>query len=820
MALGLALALGAGGAFAFRYVGDAGGTYWGIQDASPPGVDTGSIRATQTGAGLRAPYSTTLNGYGGLRVRIEDAAPPRMNGELMRGFGLRFNGSDGFTSTQAVALGSAAITRSIWINRQANWGRWLDTITNTSSLPLTIEAAFGGQTGMGASGPNSSGLVRTSSGGAAARPQDVWVAYASPAPAPGARQREAGGPQVTVTGRFAFAGDWLNDPFRDPLLYSGHQRNFPAFVNRLRIPAHESRSLLHFVVLGPRVTAASADGAQSQVEAVAAQLAAQPVLAGLTAEQICSIANFTVACPAGTSRRLAQPPAPPPPAITPPAYDVANKTIDQLQAAMEAGATTSVAITQAYLDRIAAYDRGQFGLHAFEIVASDALAQAAAADAARRAGRHGRLLGIPVAIKNLYDTFDMPTTNGSLTFAGFRPAHDAFQVARLRAAGAVILGKAAMEEYATSGFYSNDAWGQVWNAFSPSRSALGSSGGSAVAVAASLAAAALGTQTGDSLYAPASAASLVTLRPTDGMESGTGIMPLVWLTDTGGVLARSVTGLADMLNAVTGTDPADPATAGADQHRPADWRTALDPNALRGKRIGFIASAWQDPFGTSETIAAEKSALRFLTAAGATLVPMGAAAGGPDTPPNPRNTATGNIVAEGWGQYLDHHPELLAQGFRLRSYVDVECSQKKIAYSRLPPAACAAPPPARLSASQIAAQRAYRRLRQDGVTAWLHAAGADHRGVDAVVYPGLLSEISLNDGGGARASFGRRDTPSAANGVPTIVMPAGLDARGNPVAIQLLGPAWSDAKLVGMAYAFELRAERAHSGHMEPTDYR
>lgn len=812
-ALALALTL-VRAAHAFTYVGDDAGTFWGIQDAAPPDVDTGSIRATQTGTGVRAPFSTTLNGYAGLRVRVRaPLAPPRLNGELMRGFGLTFDGTGQFASTRAVVFGPAAITRSIWINRRASWARWLDTFTNRTSARITLSAAFGGQTGMGASGPDSSYLIGTSRGRTTAGAGDVWVAYATPV----AGARLVGGPQVTVTGRFSFAGDWLDDPFRDPLAYSGHRRNFPAFVNVLGIPAHQSRSLLHFVVLGPRVNAVTASAVAERAEATAARLAAKPDLAGLTPAQICSIVNFSLACAPGTARRVPQPPPPPPPpATTSVPYNVVGKSIDQLQRAMEAGVTTSRAITQAYLDRIAAYDRGQFGMHSFEVVAGNALAQAEAADAARRAGRRGPLLGIPVAIKNLYDTFDMPTTNGSLTFAGFRPAHDAFQVARLRAAGAVILGKAAMEEYATSGFYSNDAWGQVWNVFNPSRSALGSSGGSAVAVAASFAAAALGTQTGDSLYAPASAASLVTLRPTDGMESSSGIMPLVWMTDTGGVLARSVPDLADMLNAVTGTDPNDPATAAADRHRPADWRSTLDANALRGKRIGFIASTWRDPFGTRETLAAERAALRYFTAAGATLVPMGATVGGTDTPPRPRHRNSGALVAEGWMRYLDRHPELLQQGFALHNYVDVECSQKKIAYSRLPPSACTTPEPARMTAAQIAAARAWRRQRQAGIAAWLDAAGADHRGVDAVVYPGLLSEISLNDGGGGRPSFGRRDTPSAANGVPTVVFPAGRDARGNPVDIQLLGRAWDDARLVAMAYAFEQVANRAGHGHVAP----
>src|SRR5262249_37245437 len=197
-------------------------------------------------------------------------------------------------------------------------------------------------------------------------------------------------------------------------------------------------------------------------------------------------------------------------------FNVVGKPIQQLRAAMESGLTTSAEITRAYLDRIEAYDRGQFGFHSYELVADDAMAQARAADRARRRGARGPLLGIPLAVKNLYDTFDMPTTNGSLVFQGFRPVRDAFQVALLRAAGAVIIGKTGLEEYATYGSYSNDAYAQVWNVFNPSKSPIASSGGSGSALAANLAAAAMGSQTGDSLYGPSSAQSLVTLRGTDG----------------------------------------------------------------------------------------------------------------------------------------------------------------------------------------------------------------------------------------------------------------------------------------------------------------
>ncbi len=243
----------------------------------------------------------------------------------------------------------------------------------------------------------------------------------------------------------------------------------------------------------------------------------------------------------------------------------------------------------------------------------------------------------------------------------------------------------------------------------------------------------------------------------------------------------------------------------------------LDINALKGKRIGFIPSVWVDPFGTTGTIAAEKAALKYLVDAGATIVDMGVTVGGMDSPPQTPDTSTGNLGAEGWMQYIDRHPELAAQGFAIKSSVDVSCSQKKVAYVRADAASCSAASPARMTPAEIQAKRGYRVLRQNTVKTWMDAAGADHLGVDAIVYPGLLSEVSVNDGGGGKSSFGRRDTPGAANGVPTVVFPVGFDDHRQPINIQLLGRAWDDPKLVGMAYAFEHYAEAAGHGHVAPS---
>ncbi|MGE0815017.1 MAG: amidase family protein [Vicinamibacterales bacterium] len=826
---------------AFSYVVDSNGTYWGIQDDDSPRVDTGSIRATQLApGGQTGAYSTSINGFGGIRVRVEAHPAPYLNGELMRGFGLAFDGVDRFRSTRSLDMGGVRISRAVYVNTNANWGRWLDTFTNTTRRPITVRVAFGGQSGQGTAGPNASEIVTTSSGDAVVAPEDAWVEYATPLDG----ATPVGGPQVTVLGTPApfggamtFAGSWLYETFTTPLAYAGHERNFQAYVNTLTLPPRTSRSLLHFVVIGRQVDDATSAAERAAVEATAADLAANPPITDLSAAEVCSVANFDLSAVPGAALHatrcrgwrgvVPQPPAPPqPPGHTSVKYNVFEETIGELRADLQAGRVTSEEITRAYLDRIAYYDGGQLGFHAFEIVAPDALRQARAADRARRRGATGALLGIPIAVKNNYDTFDMPTTNGSFTFAGFQPARDAFQVAKLREAGAVIIGKAALEEYATFGHWSNDAWGQVWSVFNPSRSPLASSGGSASAVTASFAAAAMGSQTGDSLYAPASGQSLVTLRGTDGLESGTGIQPLVWMTDFGGAITRTVSDLADVLNVVTAVDPEDPATLVRPPGAvPADWRSALDVHALEGARIGYVDAAWADvfgpsspPFGTNPTIDAMRSSLQYLVAAGATIVQMGQLASPPtpDQPPAPPAPIPGaRIRAEGWRQYIDAHPELVTQGFSILTEVDVDCSQKKVPYTRLDPSTCAPVQP-RLTPAEIQQNRDYRQItRPAGVKQWM-----DDAGVDAVVYPGLLSDTSLNDGGGGgsgKAAFGRRDTPSAANGVPTLAVPAGMNGRGQPVNIQFMGRAWDDARLVGFAYAFEHHATLAGDGHQIQT---
>jgi amidase len=371
----LALTL-AGSARAFNYVADANGTWWGIQDADPPVVDTGSIRATQVGPGQAAGFSTSINGFGGLKVLVpteHGSYDPqlRFNGEMMRGFGLTFDGVNRFATTQSIDLSGVRISRSVFINSGANWGRWLDSFTNTTKSPLTIEVAFGGQSGMGASGNRSSAIVNTSSGDAVVTAADAWVEVATPLASTGL----VGGPQVTVIGTpstpakpfkgaMTFAGDWLVDSFDTPLSYVGHEGNFQAYVNMITIEPGTTRSLLHFVVLGPMVDAASSAGVRASVETTASSLAAAPPINDLTLAEICSIDNFDVvaltargfnydACApanlrAGKALEVVQAPIPSAKKPTPSTkYDVVGKTIAELRSDMMSGVTTSEKITQA-----------------------------------------------------------------------------------------------------------------------------------------------------------------------------------------------------------------------------------------------------------------------------------------------------------------------------------------------------------------------------------------------------------------------------------------------------------------------------------------
>jgi amidase len=806
LAAAAAALVGAPSASAINYVSSANGESWAVNDAAMPGVDTGSIRSTN---------QNSLLGYGGLRMNVSGTRRDRLDGELLRGFGLTFDGIDEFRTTTPLHVAGVDVSRNLRINGAENWARWVDSFTNRTDAPVTIEVSFGGILGQASDTSStfqatSAKVLTTSSGDAAITAADSWVAVGTPTaaaatPTSGPTQNGTSATVIGTPSGLLRMGNQLRNPFANALPAAGHESNFHGYLRRITLAPGQTRSLAHFAVIGLRDSAATA-GAQIQaVTSRAAALAAAPDLSGISTAMRCTLVNWDLAAidaslPATCA--TVQPPQPekgPVPKVptTSSPYDVVGKTITEMQADMRAGRTTSQEITRAYLDRIAAYDTGQMGLHSFIHVAEDAMDQAKAADVARARGKDTDLLGIPVAVKDLYDTKDMPTTNGSLVFEGFRPTKDAFQVARMREAGAVILGKANMSEYANSGRHSESPWGQVWNAIQPSKTSQGSSGGSGVAVAASFAAFAMGSQTGVSLNAPSGASSLVALRGTDGMSSGSGVMPLNFLQDYAGPMARSVSDLATVLNVTTGTDPDDEVSvaADADRRRPADWRTFLDADSLRGKRIGYVPATFSSTsYGTTGTLDVANAALQELVAMGATLVPVSDAPGAPPNVSTP-GTSTGT---EGWARWIEAHPES-----PYKTAAEIQDSPKKLPYNRSSSPTTAT---GRMTPEQLAAHRERRLEYKRRIAQWM-----DDADVAAVIYPNNTSDFHDNDSlqlGGAFAT-----APASNSGAPEVIVPVGENDHGHPVSLQIQGRAWDDAKLLGFAYAIEQRLR----GHVEPT---
>ncbi len=490
------------------------------------------------------------------------------------------------------------------------------------------------------------------------------------------------------------------------------------------------------------------------------------------------------------------------PVALPEQFEFQNASLMELQRAMREGRVTAAALTAAYQARIDAMDRRGPELHAVLEVNPDAPAIAAALDAERRAGRiRGPLHGIPVLIKDNIGTADrMTTTAGSLALEGSVAPRDAFIAARLRAAGAVILGKTNLSEWANfRSTHSSSGWsgrgGQCRNPYALDRTPCGSSSGSAAAVAADFCAVAVGTETDGSIICPSSVQSLVGIKPTLGLVSRSGIIPLAHSQDTAGPMTRSVADAAALLSALAGGDPADPVTqrrAGA----AADYTTFLDEGALKGARIG-VARAHH--FGNDpRTDGLMADALAAMKDHGAIII-------------DPANLVT-------TGKYDDGEFEVLLYEFKadLNAYL-----------ASLGPAA-----PAKTLADIIAfnERERDRELKYFGqeimllaekkgpltTPAYRTALARNRRlagplGIDAVVRahrldaivapsnppPGFIDLVTGDHGAG-----GSSTTPAAVAGYPSVTVPAGY-SFGLPVGISFFGPAWSESRLIALAYAFE-----------------
>jgi amidase len=452
---------------------------------------------------------------------------------------------------------------------------------------------------------------------------------------------------------------------------------------------------------------------------------------------------------------------------------LATAGIREVQDGLTGGLFTSVEIVAAYLERIDELSVRGPHLNAVRSINPAVLRDAAAMDAERAAGTvRGPLHGVPVLIKDNIDVAGMPTTAGSVALADSVPGSDAFVTLSLRAAGAVILGKTNLTEFAnftTRGMPSgySSLGGQVLNPYDASITPSGSSAGSGAAGAAGLAAATVGTETFGSILSPSRATSLVGVKPTVGLVSRTGIVPIASSQDTAGPMTRSVYDAAVMLTAMAGEDPDDPATE-AEPSAGDDYVTALDRNALRGARLGVVEDA-DDPV--------YQAALASLRDRGAELVPVTVG----DT------TAPGILVRE-FRRDLDRYLSRLPDGAPITSLADLIAYNAAHADTALKFGQALLAESQEVDLADPAQLAEYEADRDRGIA---EARGA----IDTVLRDNELDAIVSNS---ATTGVGAR------SGYPSVIVPSGYGPRDRrPSGIVFLGTAWSEASLLGLAYDFE-----------------
>ncbi|WP_412069385.1 amidase [Rubrivirga sp. IMCC43871] len=505
---------------------------------------------------------------------------------------------------------------------------------------------------------------------------------------------------------------------------------------------------------------------------------------------VLALALFVAGCAAS---------APPAPSAAP--TDVTEATIAEVHAAMRAGTLTSRALVEAYLARIAAYDLPD-GLNALTVVNAGALARADALDAeVARTGVLRPLHGIPLVVKDNYDTADLQTAAGSLALKGAVAPDDAFQVRRLREAGAIVLAKSNMAEWAFSPVLTESSIGGVTrNPYDLDRVPAGSSGGTAAAVSANLGMAGLGTDTGNSIRGPSSHTALVGIRSSMGLTSRDGIVPLFLRNDIGGPMTRTVEDGVRLLDVIAGVDPADPITARA-AGRPASYLPALDLDGLRGRRVGvfrrYLVGA--DP----EVAARTEQALRDLAAQGAVLV-------------DPFDVPDFEALTEGiwcatFRQDLDAYLATRGATVRYRSLQEVVDSGLYLGSNAEALASLLAEDtdPAEREPPCIDVFASPRNIAfRDAVEGAMAAAD-----LDAIVYPTwshpprLVGDLESPHGDNSQLL-------SPHTGLPAITVPSGFTAAGLPTGLTFVGEMLGEEALIGMAYAYEqaTRHRRPPSG--------
>ncbi len=503
-----------------------------------------------------------------------------------------------------------------------------------------------------------------------------------------------------------------------------------------------------------------------------------------------AVALATLASVASLTKAMAQEPAPPSPFAS-------GK--DQA-AAMKAGTLTSEALIKAYLARIATLDRTGPKLNAVIALNPHALADARKLDAERKAGRvRGPLHGIPILLKDNIESDDgTATTAGSLALKDNVTGRDAIITRRLTDAGMVILGKANLSEWANfRSTRSISGWtgiaGLVRNPYSLDRTACGSSAGSGVAVAAGLVTLAIGTETDGSITCPAAANGIVGLKPTTGLVSRTFVVPISPAQDTPGPMTRTVSDAAAVLNAIAGSDPADPLTAEADAHK-VDYLAGLKLDGLKGARIGVLRMTQGRSPQTDQVFEVALSALRR---AGAVLVEV---KGPDDAAMNAISANEGEALRIEFKAALNTYLATTPKAVTARSLTDLIAFNKKegretsLFGQEVFEQSLDAPP---------ITDQGYKDKRAKATS--LAKAALDKMLTDANVEAlvgASTGPASLVDPINGSRSLGSYSTLPAVSGYPHLTLPMG-NVSGLPVNLSIIGPAWSDARLLALGYAFE-----------------
>lgn len=465
---------------------------------------------------------------------------------------------------------------------------------------------------------------------------------------------------------------------------------------------------------------------------------------------------------------------------------VFEQSIDELQAALTSGKVTSVQLVDGYTTRITRYDVGGPRVNAIIALNPNARAAAAALDRERAAGHvRGPLHGIPIVIKDNYDTADMPTTGGSIALATSQPARDAFQVAKLKGAGAIILAKANLQELAAGIVTVSSLSGQTKNPYDLTRNPGGSSGGTGAAVAASFAAAGMGTDTCGSIRIPSSHNNLTGLRPTRGLSSRGGVIPLSHTQDVAGPIARSVRDVARLLDATVGADPEDAVTQLGAGHIPRSYVDGLAAATLKGTRVGVLKELFGDTPDDAEVTNIVNAATSRMRAAGAEVVDIAV----PGLAELMRSSSV--IDAEfkfDLADYLVAHSgspvKSLGDIMSLGLYhvdLDVNFRRRNAMVSR--------------DTDTYRASLAKQRELADAMLAAMDAAK-----VSFVVYPPIRRKAALI---GEPQPGGNNCQLSASTGFPALVVPAGFTPDGLPVGIEMLGRPWSEHELLSAGLALE-----------------